>query len=255
MVSLLPLVGSGKGPCASSRHGPDQRQCVFYPSPWNESSRTRNILHVQCAETVHQSDRHREWSARSDTTMWHGHRCRIPCSTRIFSDQATRATGEKGGVAGVARICRDTFHPKLKQVRIVGRCHMEPAGPGSREPDQRWPRRPVKYGYLKTQIQPQNGKDSAIRAAAKSRAAPPSSAAKDRPSPAGAGKDYSAGQQGGKGLLSRAADHARAAGQKIMPGDLQQAIRHWKRQGGRMPTTQGRQGGAGITLRAGLLLC
>ena len=80
---------------------------------------------------------------------------------------------------------------------------MEPAGPGSREPDQRWPGRRAKYGYLKIQIQPQNGKGSGIRAAAKSRAAPPNSAAKDRPSPAGAGKDYSAGQQGGKGLLPR----------------------------------------------------
>lgn len=140
---------------------------------------------------------------------------------------------------------------------------MEPAGPGSREPDQRWPGRRAKYGYLKIQIQPQNGKGSGIRAAAKSRAAPPNSAAKDRPSPAGAGKDYSAGQQGGKGLLSRAADHARVPGwqgsrscqgRQLVPGGLQQAIRYWKTTGEKMPAS-GRQGGVGITRLAGLLLC
>ena len=187
-----------------------------------------------------------------------------PLFHKDFQRSGHPGNRRKRGVAGVARICRDTFHPKLKQVRIVGRCRMEPAGPGSREPDQRWPGRRAKYGYLKIQIQPQNGKGSGIRAAAKSRAAPINIAAKDRPSPAGAGKDYSAGQQGGKGLLSRAADNVRAAGwqgsrtcqgRQLVPADLQQAIRYWKRQGGRMPTTQGRQGGAGITLWAGLLLC
>ena len=43
----------------------------------------------------------------------------------------------KKGVAGSTRICRDTFHPELTRGWFVGRCHMEPAGPGSREPDQR----------------------------------------------------------------------------------------------------------------------
>ena len=88
VVERVPVLPTDTAPISASP--------FFYPSPWTESRRTRNIPRAQYAGTVHQSNRYREQSALSDTTMWHGHRCRIPCSTRIFSDQATRATGEKG---------------------------------------------------------------------------------------------------------------------------------------------------------------
>ena len=124
-MERAPALPTGTAPIGTSP--------FFYPSPWNESRRTRNILRVQYAETVHQRGWCCEASARNNTVKMHGHTSILPCARRDFTNLPFSRAVDQPIIMQPGK--RQQGWRPLRPL-IVPRVHMEPDGPSRPQPDR-----------------------------------------------------------------------------------------------------------------------